>query len=161
MALRNILQYDDEALHKACREVTDVNDRIRTLIDDLTDTLRDAKGVGLAAPQVGVLRRVAVVELDENHHYEMVNPRIVEEEGEQYGEEGCLSVDGMCGDVKRPLHVKVACLDRNGNPVEYEGTELLARAFCHEIDHLDGIIYTQKADNIRPIEYGAPEDSEK
>lgn len=161
MAIRTIFQYDDEALHKVCREVTDVNDRIRMLIDDLNDTMAAAQGVGLAAPQVGVLRRVCVVDLwDGENHYEMVNPKIILAEGEQYGEEGCLSVAGMCGDVKRPQHVIVSCLDRNGNAVEYEGFDLLARAFCHEIDHLDGIVYTSKCDNFRPVEYDDEEDAE-
>ena len=152
MAIRTIFQFEDDALHKVCREVTDVNDHIRTLIDDLNDTMEQAQGVGLAAPQVGVLRRVCVVNLwDGENHYEMVNPVITLAEGDQYGEEGCLSVEGMCGDVHRPQHVIVSCLDRNGNPVEYEGYDLLARAFCHEIDHLDGIVYTSKAENLRTV----------
>ena len=159
MAIRTIFQYDDPALSKKCKEVTEVNDRIRTLIDDLNETMALAQGVGLAAPQVGVLRRVCVVDLwDGENHYEMVNPVITLAEGDQYGEEGCLSVSGMCGDVHRPQHVKVSCLDRNGNPVEYEGFDLLARAFCHEIDHLDGIVYTSKCDNFRPVDSGEEDD---
>lgn len=159
MAIRTIFQYDDPALSKKCREVPEVNDRIRTLIDDLNDTMALAQGVGLAAPQVGVLRRVCVVDLwDGENHYEMVNPVIKFAEGDQYGEEGCLSVEGMCGDVHRPQHVIVSCLDRNGNPVEYEGFDLLARAFCHEIDHLDGIVYTSKCDNFRPVGSDEEED---
>lgn len=155
MAIRKIFQADDEALHKVCKPVTEVNDRIRILIDDLSETMEKAQGVGLAAPQVGVLRRVCVVDLwDGVNHYEMVNPVIKLAEGDQYGEEGCLSYDGMCGDVHRPDHVIVSCLDRNGNEVEYEGRDLLARAFCHEIDHLDGIMYMSKADNIRPVSSG-------
>jgi len=152
MAIRTIFQSDDDVLHKVCKEVPEVTDRIRILIDDLCDTMEKAQGVGLAAPQVGVLRRVCVVDLwDGENHYEMVNPKIILAEGDQYGEEGCLSVEGMCGEVHRPQHVKVSCLDRNGDPQEYEGYDLLARAFCHEIDHLDGIVYTSKADNIRPV----------
>lgn len=158
MALRQIFQTSDEVLHKKCREVTEVNDRIRTLIDDLVDTMRDANGVGLAAPQVGVLRRVCVIEVPEDPTvYELVNPVITFKEGDQYGEEGCLSVSGLCGDVHRPQHVKVSALDRNGNPVEYEGYDLLARAFCHEIDHLDGHVYLEIADNIRDA-YGESEE---
>jgi len=159
MAIRKILQYDDEALYKVCREVTDVNDHIRQLIDDLSETMVQAQGVGLAAPQVGILRRVAVVDLfDGENHYEMVNPVITFAEGDQYGSEGCLSVEGMCGDVHRPQHVKVSCLDRNGNKVEYEGYDLLARAFCHEIDHLDGKLYTSIADNFRPVDEDTEEE---
>lgn len=159
MALRQILQTQDEALHKVCKEVTEVNDRTRLLLDDLLETMHSANGVGLAAPQVGVLRRVCVIEVpDDPTIYELINPVITFTEGDQYGEEGCLSVDGMCGDVHRPQHVKVKALDRNGNPVEYEGYDLLARAFCHEIDHLDGHVYTEIADNIRPVNYSNEEE---
>ncbi|MDO5332228.1 MAG: peptide deformylase [Bacillota bacterium] len=152
MALRTIFQTDDEALHKKCKEVTEINDRTRQLLDDLLETMRHAQGVGLAAPQVGVLRRVCVIEVpDDPKIYELINPVITLKEGDQYGEEGCLSVPGLCGDVHRPQHVKVECLDRNGNKVEYEGYDLLARAFCHEIDHLDGHVYLEYADNVRDV----------
>lgn len=150
MALRNIVTQGDKALSQVCREVTDVNDHIRQLIDDLVDTMHDADGVGLAAPQVGVLRRVFVVEVNEVL-YEMVNPKIVYEEGDQYDEEGCLSVPGMQGFVHRPQKVRIEALDRNGQPVSYEAEGLLARAFCHENDHLDGILYITKADDIHFI----------
>jgi len=154
MALRKILQSEDEALHKKCKEVTEVNDRTRQLLDDLLDTMHEAYGVGLAAPQVGVLRRVCVIEVpDDPTVYELINPVITFKEGDQYGEEGCLSYEGMCGDVHRPKHVKVKALDRNGKSVEYEGYDLLARAFCHEIDHLDGHMYMEFADNIREVSY--------
>ncbi len=148
MALRNIVTDEDPVLRKKSRPVTEVNDRIRTILDDMAETMHAAYGVGLAAPQVGILRRMFVVQVDDEHLYELINPEIVETEGDQYGEEGCLSVPGYVGLVHRPEHVKIRGLDRNGKPVEYEGEGLLARAFMHEYDHLDGIIYTDKADNV-------------
>ena len=153
MALRNILTEGDEALSKVCRPVTEVNDRIRSILDDMAETMHDAHGVGLAAPQVGILRRMFVVQIDpEGPLYELINPEIVETDGEQTGEEGCLSVPGYVGLVTRPNHVKIKGLDRNGDYVEYEGAELLARAFLHEYDHLDGILYTKKATDIHYAE---------
>ena len=149
MALRKILTEEDEILRKVCRPVTEVTDRIRSILDDMAETMHDAGGVGLAAPQVGILRRMFVVQIDpEGPLYELINPQIMETDGEQCGEEGCLSVPGYVGTVTRPNYVKIKGLDRNGNSVEYEGTELLARAFLHENDHLDGILYTQKATDI-------------
>ncbi len=148
MALRNIVTEEDPVLRKKSRQVTEVNDRIRTILDDMAETMHAAYGVGLAAPQVGILRRMFVVQVDDEHLYELINPEIVEADGDQYGEEGCLSVPGYVGLVHRPEHVKIRGLDRNGKPVEYEGEGLLARAFMHEYDHLDGIIYTDKADNV-------------
>lgn len=149
MALRKILTEEDETLRKVCRPVTEITDRIRSILDDMADTMHDAGGVGLAAPQVGILRRMFVVQIDpEGPLYELINPQIMETDGEQCGEEGCLSVPGYVGTVTRPNYVKIKGLDRNGNSVEYEGTELLARAFLHENDHLDGILYTQKATDI-------------
>lgn len=148
MALRNIVTEEDPVLRKKSRPVTEVNDRIRTILDDMAETMHAAYGVGLAAPQVGILRRLFVVQVDDEHLYELINPEIVEADGDQYGEEGCLSVPGYVGLVHRPEHVKIRGLDRNGKPVEYEGEGLLARAFMHEYDHLDGIIYTDKADNV-------------
>ena len=148
MALRNIVTEEDPVLRKKSRPVTEVNDRIRTILDDMAETMHAAYGVGLAAPQVGILRRMFVVQVDDEHLYELINPEIVEADGDQYGEEGCLSVPGYVGLVHRPEHVKIRGLDRNGKPVEYEGEGLLARAFMHEYDHLDGIIYTDKADNV-------------
>ena len=147
MGLRNIVEKGDPALRKTAREITDVNDHIRQILDDLADTMYEADGVGLAAPQVGILRRMCVVDIGDRL-YELVNPRIVESEGDQYGEEGCLSVPGYSGSVHRPMKVKVWALDRNGNPAEYSAEGLLARAFCHEIDHLDGVLYIDKADNV-------------
>ena len=149
MALRKILTEGDETLRKKSRPITEVNDRIRGILDDMLETMNDANGVGLAAPQVGILRRMFIVQVEpDGQVYELINPEIVETEGEQYGEEGCLSVPGYVGNVARPNYVRIKGLDRNGNSVEYEGTELLARAFLHEYDHLDGILYTSKADDL-------------
>ena len=148
MALRKIVTEGDPILAKRCREVPQITDRVRQLIDDMVETMHDAQGVGLAAPQVGVLRRVVVVDVGDGNVYELINPEIVESEGDQYGEEGCLSVPGLVGLVHRPEHVKVRALDRNGETVEYEGTELLARAFCHELDHLEGTLFNSKADDL-------------
>ncbi|MBR4149875.1 MAG: peptide deformylase [Firmicutes bacterium] len=148
MALRKIVTEGDPILTKRCREVPQVTDRVRQLIDDMVETMHDAEGIGLAAPQVGVLRRIIVVDVFDGNTYELINPEIVEQEGEQYEEEGCLSVPGLVGLVHRPAYVKVKGLDRNGEPVEYEGTDLLARAFCHEIDHLEGTLFNSKADDL-------------
>ena len=153
MAYRNILTSEDKTLRKKSREVTSFDPRIHTLIDDMRETLKRANGVGLAAPQVGVLRRVVLVlELDEEGKekqiYEMINPVILESSGEQYGTEGCLSVPGVYGYVTRPMKVKVRAQDRFGNYYEAEGEGLTARAFCHEIDHLDGHLYTELADKL-------------
>ena len=153
MALRNILKEGDETLSKRCRPVTDFNDRLHQLLDDMAETMLDADGVGLAAPQVGVLRR-AVVVLETNapegeeHVIELVNPQIVEADGEQEAPEGCLSVPGSFGMVKRPAHVKVRAQDRNGSFFEVEGVDLTARAFSHECDHLDGHMFTELCDHI-------------
>ena len=151
MGLRQIRKEGDPVLRKKCREVNEVNDRIRELLDDLTETMRSVHGVGLAAPQVGILRRVVVVEVDDQL-YELVNPVIVKTEGDQFDDEACLSCPGKQGKVHRPAYVKVEALDRNGNKVTYEGEELLARAFCHETDHLDGILYVDKAEEIEELE---------
>ncbi len=152
MGIRRLIFEGDPQLNKVSREVTEVTDRIRVLLDDLVDTMREEGGVGLAAPQVGVLRRVCVVEVDEGEVYELINPVIVEQEGDQYGSEGCLSVPGYYGDVHRPQRVVVEALDRNGKKQRYEAEDFKARAFCHEIDHLDGIVYTSKADNLRKVD---------
>jgi len=151
MALREIRKVGDPILRKKSREVTEVNDRIREILDDLTETMRSVSGVGLAAPQVGILRRVVVVEVDDQL-YELVNPVIVESDGEQFEDEACLSCPGKQGPVHRPYHVVVEALDRNGNKVRYEGEELLARAFCHETDHLDGVLFIDKAEEIEEFE---------
>ena len=146
MALRKIVLQGDECLTKVCRPVTEFNQRLHTLIDDMKETLLDSGGVGLAAPQVGVLRRVCVVMDQDETYLELVNPQIVEQEGEQEGFEGCLSLSGMYGIVKRPMKVKVQAQDRHGNPVEYEREGITARCFCHEIEHLDGHMYYEKAE---------------
>jgi peptide deformylase len=154
MAQRHILKQGDPILNKHCREVTDFNARLHTLLDDMKETLAQANGVGLAAPQVGVLRRAVIVletnvdEGEEEYMIELVNPVIVETDGEQVGAEGCLSVPGEFGIVKRPEHVKVRAQDRNGNYFEVEGEGLTARAFCHELDHLDGTLFTTKASRM-------------
>lgn len=144
MALRKILTDENPALKKVCRLVTAFNDRLATLIDDMKETVVHANGVGLAAPQIGVLRRVVVVDLGDEI-VELVNPRILEQDGEQDGLEGCLSVPDRFGMVKRPNHVKIEAQDRNGDWYEYEGEALIARCFCHELEHLDGHLYTEKA----------------
>ena len=144
MALRKIMTEKDPALHKVCRPVTEINDRLHRLLDDMTETLRQANGVGLAAPQVGILRRAVVVETGEENMLELVNPRILEQSGEQDGAEGCLSVPGKWGMVKRPNYVKLQAQDRFGNWFEVEAEALIARCFCHELDHLDGHLYTEK-----------------
>ena len=143
MALRKIVLQGDECLTKKCRAVTDFNDRLHTLLDDMTDTLMDSGGVGLAAPQVGVLRRVCVVMNEDEEIIELVNPEIIRTEGEQTGLEGCLSVPGKYGIVTRPMVVRVRAQDRFGTTFEVEDEELTARCFCHEIEHLDGHLYTE------------------
>ncbi len=145
MAIRNIVKYGDDVLAKKCRKVEVFDERLASLIDDLFDTLYDSGGAGLAAPQVGVLKRVAVIDIDDEP-YELVNPEIIETSGEQYGAEGCLSYPGQFGMVKRPNKVKVRAQDRYGEWHEYEGEELLARAFCHETDHLDGNMFMRMVD---------------
>ena len=142
MALRKILTDKEPALHKTCKEVTSFDAKLHTLLDDMRETLIESGGVGLAAPQVGILRRVVLVDTGEEI-LELINPTMVETSGEQEGPEGCLSVPGKYGLVKRPNYAKVRAQDRDGNWYEAEGEELIARCFCHELDHLDGIIYTQ------------------
>ena len=142
MGLRRIHTDREPALHKVCRPVTNFDWRLHKLLDDMKETLRDANGVGLAAPQVGILRRVVVVDLGDEI-LELVNPELVETSGEQTGAEGCLSLPGKYGLVTRPNYAKVKAQDRDGNWFEAEGEELIARCFCHELDHLDGILYTQ------------------
>lgn len=144
MATRNIITEGNPTLSKTCRPVTAFDDRLATLIDDMKETVVAANGIGLAAPQVGVLRRVVVVDLGEEI-VELVNPKIVEQSGEQDGLEGCLSVPGQFGMVKRPNYVKLEAQDRHGDWYEYEGEELIARCFCHELEHLDGHLYTERA----------------
>lgn len=145
MGLRKILTDKEPALHKVCKPVTDFDKKLHKLLDDMTETLIDSGGVGLAAPQVGILRRVFLVDVgaEEPEIVEFINPEIIEVDGEQTGAEGCLSVPGKYGLVKRPYYAKVRAQDRNGNWFEAEGEELIGRCFCHEYDHLDGILYTQ------------------
>lgn len=142
MGMRKILTDKDPALHKVCKPVTAFDRKLHKLLDDMRETLLDANGVGLAAPQVGILRRVVVVDLGEEM-IELVNPTLLETDGEQEGAEGCLSVPGRYGLVKRPYYAKVRAQDRFGEWFECEGEELIARCFCHELDHLDGIVYTE------------------
>ena len=145
MGLRKILTDKAPALHKVCKPVTAFDSKLHKLLDDMNETLIDSGGVGLAAPQVGILRRVFVVDLGEEEPeiVEFVNPEILETDGEQIGAEGCLSVPGRYGLVKRPYYAKVRAQDRNGQWFEAEGEELIGRRFCHEYDHLDGIVYTE------------------
>ena len=138
MAIRNIRIMGDPILEKVCKEVKEVTPRIKELIEDMLETMYDANGVGLAAPQVGVLKRIVVIDVTGEDPIVLINPRILETSGEQTGGEGCLSLPGKSGTVTRPNYVKVKAYDRDMKPFEIEGTELLARAFCHEIDHLDG-----------------------
>ena len=151
MALRTIVLEGDSVLHNRCRPVTNFDERLHQLIDDMRETLIDSDGAGLAAPQVGVLRRVVLVletnvpEGTEPYIIELVNPEIISREGEQDGPEGCLSVPGRFGLVERPMDVTVRAQDRNGNTFEVSGHELTARAFCHELDHLEGVVFTSLA----------------
>lgn len=142
MALRTIRILGDPVLNKVCREVTEVTPKIKVLIDDMLETMYEAEGVGLAAPQVGVLRRIVTIDIGEGPII-MINPRIVSADGEQVGGEACLSYPGKAGQVTRPNHVVARALDENMEEFEIEATELLARAICHEIDHLDGHMYTE------------------
>ena len=142
MALRKIRTEGDPVLSKISRPVAEMTPKLRTLVEDMLDTMYEAMGVGLAAPQVGVLKRIVTIDIGDGPIV-LINPEIVETSGEQTGEEGCLSVPGMSGRVTRPNYVKVKAMDEDMNEVIYEGTELLARAFCHEIDHLDGKMYTE------------------
>ena len=142
MGLRKILTDQEPALHKVCKPVTDFDKKLHKLLDDMAETLEDSNGVGLAAPQVGILRRVVLVDTGEEV-LELINPTMLETSGEQIGPEGCLSVPGKYGLVKRPYIAKVRAQDRYGEWYEVEGEELIARCFCHELDHLDGIVYTE------------------
>ena len=142
MGLRKILTDKEPSLHKVCRPVEKFDGKLHKLLDDMVETMVDAHGVGLAAPQVGILRRIVVVNTGEEV-LELVNPTLLETDGEQIGAEGCLSVPGKYGLVKRPYYAKVRAQDRFGDWYEVEGEELIARCFCHELDHLDGIVYTE------------------
>ena len=148
MALRRIVLQGDECLTKVCRPITEFNSRLHILLDDMTETLLDSGGVGLAAPQVGILRRVCVVQNEDDEIIELVNPEIIYTEGEQTGLEGCLSVPGKYGVVTRPEVVRVRAQDRNGNFFEVMDSDLTARCFCHEIEHLDGHLFVEHTDHL-------------
>ncbi len=161
MGIRNIVTYEDPILRKKSRVVTEINERIKILAEDLVETMREADGLGLAAPQVGVLRRVAVVQAGEELHV-MINPEVEESEGEQLSDEGCLSVPGFAGKVCRPLKLRVTYTRPDGSRAEVESEGLEAVAFCHEIDHLDGILFTDRAEEVKSIySDDAEEDSDE
>lgn len=157
MAIRTIRELGDEVLTKKCKEVTKMTLRTKILINDMLDTMYEAMGVGLAAPQVGILKRIVVIDIGDGPIV-LINPQIMEQSGEQTGEEGCLSVPGKAGVVTRPNYVKVKALNEDMEEIEMEGEELLARAFCHEIDHLDGKMYVELAEGgIHDVSYGEEE----
>lgn len=161
MAIRNIREIGDEVLNKTCKEVTEMTPRIRDLIEDMLETMYEANGVGLAAPQVGILKRIVVIDCTGEDPHILINPRIVETSGEQVGQEGCLSVPGKSGQVTRPAYVKCVALDAEMQPIELEGTELLARAICHELDHLDGHLYVEKVEGeLQTVQMGEFEEIE-
>lgn len=161
MALRSIRVMGDEVLTKKCKEVTEMTPRTKMLIEDMLDTMYEANGVGLAAPQVGILKRIVVIDVTGDEPYVLINPKIVETDGEQTGPEGCLSVPGKSGQVTRPNYVKVQALNAYMQHFELEGTELLARAICHELDHLDGHLYVEKVEGeLQIVNYDALEDIE-
>lgn len=162
MALRAIRLETDEVLRKKCKDVKQIDDRIIQLLDDMAETMYNANGVGLAAPQVGVLKRVVVIDIGEGL-IELINPSIIEMEGEQIGDEACLSIPGKAAVVARPNYCKVKAIDRNGNEIIVEGEELMARAFCHEIDHLDGILYIDnivEGEELREYDYNQEQEQE-
>lgn len=157
MALRNIVLEGDEILRKKAREVTEVNDRLRMILDDMLETMKANNGAGLAAPQVGIFKRMFVAEVD-GEVIELINPEILETEGVQAEDEGCLSIPGMIGTVERPAYIKMKGLNRDGQEVVYEGTGFLPIVLSHEYDHLDGILYTDKAVNIREADHDRDEE---
>lgn len=160
MAIRKIRTMGEECLTKVCREVSEVNLRTKVLIEDMLDTMYEAEGVGLAAPQVGVLKRICVIDVGEGPII-LINPVVVETSGEQTGQEGCLSVPGKSGEVTRPMYAKVEAFDEEMNPIVVEGEELLARALLHEIEHLDGHLYVEKVQGpLRDVTYDDEEDAE-
>ena len=154
MALCNIREMGDDILTKKCKPVKEVNERTLDLIDDMFETMYESNGVGLAAPQVGILKRIVVIDTTGEDPVLLINPVIVEQSGEQVGDEGCLSVPGKCGQVTRPNYVKVIAYDENMEQFELEGTELMARAICHELDHLDGHLYVERVEGpLKDVEY--------
>ncbi len=146
--IKKILQKEDPALHKVCHAVTKFDRKLEALLGDMTETLKDSGGLGLAAPQIGILRRVCIVMDEDETVLELINPEILSQEGEQEGFEGCLSLAGMYGVVKRPMKVKIKAQDRTGAAVEYEREGVTARCFCHEIEHLDGHMYYEHTDRL-------------
>ena len=159
MAIRNIRVDGDEILRKKCKPVTKMNERTRELIDDMFDTMYESNGVGLAAPQVGVLKRIVVIDVMDDNPLVLINPEIISSEGEQTGDEGCLSLPGLAGEVTRPMKVVCKALDEEMNEFTVEGEGLLARCICHELDHLDGILYKDKViDGLHRVDLPTEED---
>lgn len=161
MALRNIVTEGDDILRKHCREVSEVNDRIRMIMEDMVETMRSQYGVGIAGPQVGVMRRIFAAEPEPGRLYYMINPVILEQSGSQIDDEGCLSIPGLIGTVERPDYIKIEALDMDGNKQVYEFRDFDARVMCHEYDHLEGILYTDKATNIRDAASASYEEEEQ
>ena len=162
MAIRNIRLDGDDVLRKVCKPVEKMTPRIQTLIDDMYDTMYEANGVGLAAPQDGILKRIVVIDIGDGNAYTLINPKIVESDGEQTGEEGCLSLPGLQGTVTRPNHVICEAYNEDMELCRIEGEELLARAICHELDHLDGILYKDKVeDGLYKVEPVDPEQTDR
>jgi len=161
MAIRNIRVDGDDILRKECKPVKEMTPRISELIDDMFETMYEAGGVGLAAPQVGILKRIVVIDVMDDNPLVLINPEIVESDGEQVGEEGCLSLPGLAGEVSRPAHVVCKAFDREMNPITVEGTDLLARCICHELDHLDGVLYKDLVlDGLHRVDIPAADDEE-
>ncbi len=160
MATRNIVVEGDEILRKKCREVSEVTDRIKVTLEDMLETMRKEGGVGIAGPQIGVMRRMFVAEPEPGRVYYMINPVILEQSGENEGDEGCLSIPGMIGTVIRPDYIKIEATDLEGQRKTYEFHDFDARVMCHENDHLDGILYTDKATNVREATEEDYEDEE-
>lgn len=158
MALRNIREDGDSVLRKQCKEIKDMTPRLMTLIDDMYDTMYEANGVGLAAPQVGILKRLVVIDIGEGNPITLINPVIINKSGEQTGDEGCLSIPGKVATVTRPNYVLCHAMNENMEKIEIEAEGLLARAICHELDHLDGVLYKDLAEGgLRDVKYGEGE----
>ena len=161
MALRHVVTEGDEILRKHCRPVPQVTDRIRMTMEDMLETMHKEEGVGIAAPQVGIMRRMFVAEPEPDVVFFMINPEILEEEGSQVGDEGCLSVPGLIGTVERPQKIRMRAMDLSGEIKEYEFEDFYARVMCHEYDHLEGVLYIDKATNIREPEYDEEENEDE
>ncbi|WP_373229922.1 peptide deformylase [Cohnella sp.] len=163
MSIRLIVKHPDDVLRERAQEVTKFNANLHKLLDDMAETMYDADGVGLAAPQVGILKRIIVIDVGDEHELiELVNPEIVSKEGEQLGPEGCLSIPGLQGDVRRANRIVIRGQDRNGKPIQYESTEFLSRAFQHEVDHLNGVLFIDSAESVyearKPVEQDQQQD---